>query len=464
MRVMTNMHTKNNKKILKRIIGIIAAVTILAAAVVAIILFNLMRKPQVKLVEAMSNTIKTSENSGMNQKYGTYTMGSSMLNGNQNFLFEDSVDDDVKISLNRDVDNRKFLLETGINDQSFKLFANQRSSYIYIGDMAIRIQYAENLITNMSNSQVISILGIDNETVYAFGKAYAECMNFVTGNYMDQKNEKTRSGIIAKTAKYFLKMDSRHEGEETIDVGDRQQKCDIYSLDFDVSDFNSYLDDCFGTHDMNLDEVYKSLDDYMPEIEAIDNTADLVHDIKQFVNEIMNGANMRIYFAINNDGELVKLYADDISDQKVDVSLDFFGSDYIAERYRLSISDADGKSFVIEKKDINEDNTVGTSYKVMIDTGGVLRDMEAGLDIVFTDDTANLDIEIGDMSIRKTADVSSYEKGKCMDLEWNGDSTGRIHVGCDTIDIEKPYYRDSIDLFDTDIISAYKFIKEISNE
>lgn len=173
---------------------------------------------------------------------------------------------------------------------------------------------------------------------------------------------------------------------------------------------------------------------------------------------------MRIYFAINNDGELVKLYADDISDQKVDVSLEFFGSDYIAERYRLSISDADGKSFVIEKKDINEDNTVGTSYKVMIDTGGVLRDMEAGLDILFTDDTANLDIEIGDMSIRKTADVSSYEKGKCMDLEWNGDSTGRIHVGCDTIDIEKPYYRDSIDLFETDIISAYKFIKEISNE
>ena len=289
-------------------------------------------------------------------------------------------------------------------------------------------------------------------------------MNFVTGNYMDQKNDKTRSGIIAKTAKYFLQMDSRHEGEETIDAGDRQQKCDIYSLDFDVNDFNSYLDDCFGTHDMNLDEVYKSLDDYMPEIDAIDNTADLVHDIKQFVNEIMNGENIRIYFAINDDGELVRLYTNDISDQKVDVSLDFFGSDYIAERYRLSISDADGKSFVFEKNDINEDNTVGTSYKVTIDTGGVLRDMEAGLDIVFADDTANLDIEIGDMSIKKTADVSSYEKGRCMDLEWNSDSTGKIHIGCDTIDIEKPYYRDSIDLFETDIISAYKFIKEISNE
>ena len=51
-----------------------------------------------------------------------------------------------------------------------------------------------------------------------------------------------------------------------------------------------------------------------------------------------------------------------------------------------------------------------------------------------------------------------------MDLEWNSDSTGKIHIGCDTIDIEKPYYRDSIDLFETDIISAYKFIKEISNE
>jgi len=38
-----------------------------------------------------------------------------------------------------------------------------------------------------------------------------------------------------------------------------------------------------------------------------------------------------------------------------------------------------------------------------------------------------------------------------------------MHIGCDSGAIEKPEYRDSLDIFDTDVISAYKFIKEIMN-
>lgn len=56
---------------------------------------------------------------------------------------------------------------------------------------------------------------------------------------------------------------------------------------FDVQDFYKYLDDCFGTHELDLQEVYDSLSKYMPDLETIDNAAVMVHDIKQFVDDIL---------------------------------------------------------------------------------------------------------------------------------------------------------------------------------
>ena len=95
MKIMIHMHKKNNNKLLKRIIGITATVIILMAAVVAIIFFHLMRKPQIKLVEAMVNTINSSRESEMNQQYGTFDMGMNMINGSQSFSFEDNSDHSV---------------------------------------------------------------------------------------------------------------------------------------------------------------------------------------------------------------------------------------------------------------------------------------------------------------------------------------------------------------------------------
>jgi len=113
------MHKKNNSKLLKRIIGITATVIILMAAVVAIIFFHLMRKPQIKLVEAMVNTINSSRESEMNQQYGTFDMGMNMINGSQSFSFEDNSDHSVDISLKRSASNHNFLAEAGVDDKTF---------------------------------------------------------------------------------------------------------------------------------------------------------------------------------------------------------------------------------------------------------------------------------------------------------------------------------------------------------
>ena len=49
------------------------------------------------------------------------------------------------------------------------------------------------------------------------------------------------------------------------------------------------------------------------------------------------------------------------------------------------------------------------------------------------------------------------------EISKNENGEGSLHIGCDPDSIDKPEYSDSIDLFDTDIISAYKFMKKIMN-
>lgn len=166
--------------------------------------------------------------------------------------------------------------------------------------MAIRIQYADNLITNMSNSQVVSLLGIDSDTVYSFGTAYENCMRMAANNYADINGDDIQTDIIQKTLKYFFNMEGTSEGKQTVVTGDSAQDCKVYSVIFNVDDFYSYLDDCFGTHDIDLQEVYDMLDKYIPEIDTIDNTAELVHDIKQFVDEMLDGRDITLYFAVNS--------------------------------------------------------------------------------------------------------------------------------------------------------------------
>lgn len=68
-----------------------------------------MRKPQIKLVEAMVNTINSSRESEMNQQYGTFDMGMNMINGSQSFSFEDNSDHSVDISLKRSASDHNFL-------------------------------------------------------------------------------------------------------------------------------------------------------------------------------------------------------------------------------------------------------------------------------------------------------------------------------------------------------------------
>ena len=437
MKIMIHMHKKNNNKLLKRIIGITATVIILMAAVVAIIFFHLMRKPQIKLVEAMVNTINSSRESEMNQQYGTFDMGMNMINGSQSFSFEDNSDHSVDISLKRSASDHNFLAEAGVDDKTFKLYANKRTSLIYIDDMAIRIQYADNLITNMSNSQVVSLLGIDSDTVYSFGTAYENCMRMAANNYADINGDDIQTDIIQKTLKYFFNMEGTSEGKQTVVTGDSTQDCKVYSVIFNVDDFYSYLDECFGTHDIDL-------------------------------HEMLDGRDITLYFAVNSKNELVKLYADHVSDRNMSMSLTFYGDKYTAQSYEFTVTDNSDNHLVIKKRDVSSDGETGVVFDVDISAADLMDSMKpvsisASLELRLSGSDAILGIQVGDAVFRKNAEITGYDKGNSIDLAWSGDSDGSMHIGCDSGAIEKPEYRDSLDIFDTDVISAYKFIKEIMN-
>lgn len=466
MKVMMHMHIKKNKKLLKRIIGIIVTAIVLMAAVVAIIFFNIIRKPQIKLVRAMTNTMESARESELNKKYGTYDISQNILKGSMNISYAD-IDSDgsqIYVSMKRSAEDHRFIVETGVDKRDFKLYVNQRTSIIYIGDKAIRIPYTDNLITNMSNSPVVSVLGIDKETVYAFGSAYESCMRAAASNYLDENGNAIDKDILEKTVQYFLNMEGSRERTEDITIGDKTQKCDIYSVVFNVEDFYAYLDDCFGSHSIDMDQVYNSIGRYIPQIDTIDNAADMVHDIKQFMDDIMNGQDITFYFAVNKKDELVRLYADDISDKKISVSLDFHGVDYIAQSYDLSIYDADGRKFTFVKNDISDEVRTGVSYSASVDMGGLIPDMTAGLEVSFEDDRADVTFNVGNSGFTRSAMVKDNVNGKRIDLAWEADAdhgAGNIHAGCDPDGIDRPEYSESIDLFDTDILSAYKFIKDI---
>ena len=183
---------------------------------------------------------------------------------------------------------------------------------------------------------------------------------------------------------------------------------------------------------------------------------------------MLDGRDITLYFAVNSKNELVKLYADHVSDRDMSMSLTFYGDKYTAQSYEFTVTDNSDNHLVIKKRDVSSDGETGVVFDVDISAADLMDSMKpvsisASLELRLSGSDAILGIQVGDAVFRKNAEITGYDKGNSIDLAWSGDSDGSMHIGCDSGAIEKPEYRDSLDIFDTDVISAYKFIKEIMN-
>lgn len=452
MKIMMHMQTQKNKKSHKKIIAITAAATITVAAAFTIIFFRFMAKPQVKLVTALAKTLQSEAASPMNERYGFWNIFCSMKD-DMNISYDR---DDKGILIERGTESHEFLMEMGEDDR-YKLYVNEKTSLIYVDKMAMRINYADNLITTMSNSPVVAITGLDSDAVYELGQAYERCMRFAADSYTDDDGQ--NPDVVDETVSYFMDMESHREGKKDIEAGERTERCELYSITFDVDDFNNYLDECFGAHSIDTKPLYDMVSRYVPETGAARSVQDMLSRINQLADDMEEGGSFKIYFAVNDEDELVTLYADDISGSSIDVSLTFEGEEYIAQSWELAIESGDGRRFVFDKRDIVEEDVCGTSVNAVYGSGG--DDIELGAELSFEGDTVHVSASAGDVDISGTALVTGYEKGSFMDMEWTDGASGGIHIGCDAGDIAKPAYGDSIDILEEDLVSVYIFMKKL---
>lgn len=454
------MHIKEIKKIYKRIIEIAVFVLIIMVAAFTIILFNLLRKPQVKVARAFAAAIRTSEKSGINRMYGTQELARNMITGSQYLLYHDESDNGVTMTVKRNMSDQEFLFDIGYSDKNFKLYGNNETSIIYKDGMAVNINYTGDLAEKMRNSPVISMLGLENDTINDVCDTYLCIMKMATGSYKED-SELSDKDIIKNTVKYFLSMEGKNLGTKMVSIGGKNQKCKVYSVEFDTWEFNNYLDECFGTHGIDIDALCDRFNNLRPGINSIDNDTNMVHYISQFVDNVLDGSNITFYFAVNKDNELVKMYSDDVSDNNIFISLTFEGDMYIAEVYEINITAGNGRSFTFRKEDADNKDGVGTEYEIEYKKEETAPNINAKIKVFFTGESADFTVQSGNFVIKKKADISSFEKGKSIDIEWGGENPGNIHIGCDPGSIEIPQYTDSIDLLNTDVISAYTFVKKL---
>lgn len=401
------MNIEKRHKVLKRILLAIMTVIIMVAVIVAIVVVRLKNKPQMIFAEAVANTFSSAKESEFNSEYGIYDIVMGMLNGSLNVSY-DSADSEYSAALQREPDSHRFLMEVEVSDTDYKLYVNDKTSLIYIDDTAIAVDYTGDLATKLNNSLPVSLMDIDSEYVGAFAQAYQSCMQLAADTGEDKDD--SDSDIPDKLIQYILEADGQKEGSQTLTYGGHTENCDLYSVVIDTDELKNIISG----------------------IEDIDKGADVSDDISQIVCDILSAGEIRIYFAINDSDELVKLYAEDISEDDISVTLMFDGEDYIAQSWSLSVIDKSGKGF------------------------------EAGLSLSLEDDNIAYEVKLPHTELSGAGRVTAYEKGRYVEL--TDDSGAVVRIGCDAVDIKKPEYTDRIDIFDMDIFSAYRFISKYFKE
>lgn len=434
------MNTKKSNKH-KRIIYPIIAVIILVAVIVAVTIYVRTKKPQVLFAQALLKTIDSVNGSETDSAYGISDICGKMIEGNQSIAVYDAEGGSEEtvplISWNRNSDSQTFLAEENLTDKNIKLYVNSRTSIIYIDDMAVKVEYADNLVTQMSNSALAALLNIDSDVIRSVGSSYEQLMRLAAGNYKSETTQKEKDDNYKDAVKYFLELEGQQEKEEYLTVGGRDERCILYSVSIDTDEIKNVLETRYGMGDVDIDPLMDTFTNNNlknNDAESIDNIKNMLHDIKQVASELFLQDEIKIYFDINDSGELVRLYTDSVSDEKISLSLCFDGEDYIAQSWKISIGSEKGGT-----ASIAVDFCQGSEDRL-----GIELDCDG----------------LGDRSYEKTFeyDIRDYEKGRYIEL----DSGSRlIRVGCSSEKIKKPDYADSIDILSADVLSLYRFISEV---
>lgn len=441
---------------------IIAGILVVAIAIVVCVRFLFM--PQVQVVEAFVNTMSTAAESGINKKYGGYDMAYSMLKGNYDVEFTYNLENDKYLTecVRRSKAENKFLaymelgnIEEGIDlPGQVSLYADKETSIIGYsdkgeGNFAVQIDYADNMEEKLNNS-LLSMAGIDKETMHTISKVYVDLMEALTGT---AGKTNTFDGVYIRTKDFFLDLEAEKYDKAEFVVNGKDVKCQIYHIIFDAKDVAEYVQDCydisFSTGE-KVDELLKKLTGYTKDelFDAIEEKAASMEDLD-------------VYFAVNKKKQLVSIYCENVSKDNINMEINFYGGDYLCDEIEFKYSDDNGKEILITKDDISEKDRLEIVYTCSYKEDRASSAEEMTLSYAFEGDNFYFSSEGKGEKKELSAKVTDCKKGRYIELTAEN---GMAYIGTEIKEIDKPEYKNQLDFLDADALSAYSFFSDIFSE
>jgi hypothetical protein len=324
------------------------------------------------------------------------------------------------------------------------LYVDGETSIIGYNSKNIQIDYTDDMAEKAGDSVITKLIGLKSSTVTQFAEKYVDTMEALSGtaektNSVDQLYERTKSLV--------LDLESEKMDKESFTVNGKKEKCQVYRITFNAEDMVDYVEDCYelsGAADGSIDFI----------IENILNcdVDDLYSDAREKAESIED---IDVYFAVNNKKQLVSMYSDNINNTGINVRIDFLGGDYLCDEVLFTFTKDTGESFTLRKDDISEGDYLGEMYEYeYID--GENKSYNGSITYSFEDDEITLEIDRDGSMNTYSVDIVDYKKGKYIELSAKGYD---IYIGSEVRKIEKPE-GDTLNLLNTDILSAYSFFSD----
>ncbi|MGN0394401.1 MAG: zinc ribbon domain-containing protein [Coprococcus sp.] len=458
--------TKKKKIITGIIIAVALAVVVLAAVVLRFLLL-----PQTQVVTAFANTMYTATESGINKKYGGYDMAFSMALGNYDVELVQNTDDNVKLTqgVRRNKSENDFLTFCEYEDKNeevqekLSVYADKNTSVIgYSGSMlgelvqgdsyseqkefSIQIDYADDMETKLGNS-FISQIGLDKETIHTISKIYVDLMEAATGT---AQADNVVDGLYTRTKDYFLNLESEKCDKQTFTINGKETKCRVYKIVFDAKDTAEYIEDCYNMSCKTGEKV----DEFLEKI-----TGYTLQELFDEINEKADSLeNLDVYFAVNNKQQLVSIYCKNVSENNINMELNFYGGEYLCDNVEFKYSDDTGKELVITKDDISKGDRLEVEYTCNYREDKTSEKENVKLSYAFENDQIYVACEDESGREESTAKITDYKKGKYIELEMEDAS---MYIGSQVKEISMPEYKNTLNLLDSDMMTVYSFFSDI---
>lgn len=433
--------------------GIIITVIVFAALLgTAAVILHFLFLPQVQVVDAMVNTLSTARESGIDRQYGGYDMLSGIIDGNYDFEVNYG---DSRLGVRRNKEQQRFLMfaDMEISDTlslDAQFYVDAETSVLAAKDRSIRIDYADHMAETMPDFLKL-LSDIAPEDWKTGAGIYVDLMEALSGTA--EKDSNVFERLYERTKDVFLGLESERLDKELFTVNGKKVRCQVYQIVFNAKDLAEYIQDCyeisFSTGE-RINGIVEAVSGYTLDelFEMADNEAEQMQDLY-------------LYFAVNHKGQLVSIYGEDLTEDQLDIELNFLGGDYLCDEVEFHMQDAAGNEITVRKDDISVDGSPAMEYTYTNRTAeGEMQ--EKSLTYTFEDDTVSVRIDDGEKPVLYSMDITGYEKGRYIELQ---NETGVVYYfGTEVKDIENPERNENLNLLDMDIISAYSFFSDLLKE